>query len=202
LLRLKAENGMARDVSDEVIPEHCACETLVLGCGNELFGDDGFGPAVARRLREMPDPPPDVCALDVGTAVREVLFDVLLGPVRPRRVVVVDAVDQGRRPGDVWCVEAGGLPKVKLDDFSMHQMPTSNLLGELSELAGVEVMCVVGQVSAFPREVQPGLSAPVQRAVDRAVEIVLNACRRPIEGRIPAGPAGADSDGARSRRME
>ncbi|MBM4036890.1 MAG: hydrogenase maturation protease [Planctomycetes bacterium] len=167
--------------------EHCACETLVLGCGNELFGDDGFGRAVARRLRESPLLPQGVLALDAGTAVREVLFDVLLGPVRPRRVVVVDAVDLGREPGEVWCIEARDLPEVKLDDFSMHQVPTSNLLRELHELAGVEVTCVVGQVSAFPREVQPGLSAPMQDAVGRAAEMILNAelqianCRLPIE---------------------
>ena len=183
-------------MSDEAIPEYCACETLVLGCGNELFGDDGFGPEVARRLREMPDLPRNVCALDVGTAVRLVLFDVLLGPVRPRRVLVVDAVDMDRGPGDVWCIEASELPEVKLDDFSMHQMPTSNLLRELSELTGVEVMCVVGQVSAFPREVQPGLSAPVQHAVDRAVEMIMGACCRPSEGGFPAGPARGDSDRA------
>lgn len=182
---------MACDVSDQAAPEYCVCQTLVLGCGNELFGDDGFGPAVARRLREMSDAPPGLCALDVGTSVRQVLFDVLLGPVRPPRVVVVDAVDLGRQPGDVWSIEASELPEVKLDDFSMHQLPTSNMLRELSELAGVAVTCVVGQVSAFPPEVQPGLSGPVRSAVDRAAQIVLDVSRQGPEGRSPAGlPAG------------
>ena len=184
---------MPCDMTDDALPEHCACETLVLGCGNELFGDDGFGPAVARRLRDAPELPPSVCALDVGTASREVLFDVLLGPVRPRRVVVVDAVDLGREPGEVWSIDASELPEVKLDDFSMHQMPTSNLLRELSDLAGVEVTCVVGQVSAFPPEVQPGLSALMRHAVDCAVAMVLGVCRQPSEGPLPAGAAGGDT---------
>jgi coenzyme F420 hydrogenase subunit delta len=168
------------------MPEYCACETLVLGCGNELFGDDGFGRAVARRLRGMPDLPRGVCALDVGTSVRGVLFDVLLGPMQPRRVVVVDAVDLGREPGEVWAIESRDLPEIKLDDFSMHQIPTSNLLRELNDLAGVEVTCVVGQVSAFPPEVQPGLSAPMRGAVDRAMEMVLGLCRQPTGGPRPA----------------
>jgi coenzyme F420 hydrogenase subunit delta len=161
-------------VDDQALPEQCTCESLVLGCGNRLFGDDGFGPAAARRLREMPDLPPSVCVLDVGTAARGVLFDVLLAPVRPRRVVVIDAVDLGREPGETWSIEARDLPEVKLDDFSMHQSPTSNLLRELSGLPGVEVTCVVGQVSGFPPEVRPGLSAPMRRAVDRAVAMVLD----------------------------
>jgi coenzyme F420 hydrogenase subunit delta len=176
-------NRRPDDVSEERLPRHCACDVLVLGCGNELFGDDGFGPAVARRLREAPGLPQDACVLDVGTAVRQVLFDVLLGPVRPRRVVVVDAVDMGRRPGEVWCMEASELPLVKLDDFSMHQVPTSNMLRELSELAGVEVKCVVGQVSMFPPEVRPGLSVAMHGAVDRAAQTVRTMNRWPTRSR-------------------
>lgn len=186
-------NGRPCEVTEQVAPEHCTCYALVLGCGNELFGDDGFGPEVARLLCRMPDLPAGLCVIDAGTAVRTVLFDVLLGPVRPKRVVVVDAVDMGRSPGDVWCIEVDDLPTVKIDDFSMHQLPTSNMLRELNDLAGVDVTCVVGQVSEFPPEVRPGLSAPMRRAVDRAVEMVLDVCRQPAQGRLPAGPTACDS---------
>ena len=158
--------------SHDVTPDYCRCETLVLGCGNELFGDDGFGPAVARRLSQRPDLPKSVVAMDVGTSVRQVLFDIVLSPVRPRRIVVVDAVDMGRPPGHVWTVGADELPDVKSDDFSMHQVPTSNLLRELRDFAGVDVMCVVAQVAGLPAEVRPGLSAPARLAVERAVETI------------------------------
>jgi coenzyme F420 hydrogenase subunit delta len=177
---------MPCELTSDMLPAHCRCETVVLGCGNWLFGDDGFGPAVVSRLAEMPDLPPRVCALDVGTSAREVLFDILLGPERPRRVVVVDAVDLGREPGGVWAIQARDLPEIKLDDFSMHQVPTSNLLRELNDLAGVDVTCVAGQVTGFPPEVKPGLSAPMRRAVDRAVSMVLDLCRRPCGKRRPA----------------
>jgi coenzyme F420 hydrogenase subunit delta len=166
----------------ETAPDFCLCDTLVLGCGNELFGDDGFGPAVARRLRLEPDFPRSAVAMDVGTGVRQVLFDVVLSPLRPRTIVVADAVDMGRRPGDVWIIGAEELPLVKCDDFSMHQLPTSNLLRELSGIDGVEVKCVVGQVAGVPGEVTPGLSAPVQLAVERAVGIILQECRRAENG--------------------
>ncbi len=162
--------------TDARLPEETdddGCETLVLGCGNELFGDDGFGPAVARRLDATPGLPEHVLAVDVGTSARQVLFDLLLSPRRPRRIVVVDAVDMGRPPGEVWCIPAPELPWVKLDDFSMHQLPTSNLLRELCEWAGVDVTCVVGQVDHIPAEVAPGLSAPVQGAVRDAARLIL-----------------------------
>jgi coenzyme F420 hydrogenase subunit delta len=173
-----AEKGCAAAV--DVTPEYCTCETLVLGCGNELFGDDGFGPAVARRLRGMPELGRRAAlAMDVGTSARQVLFNVVLSPVRPRRIVVVDAVDRGWQPGEVWMIEAADLPAIKCDDFSMHQLPTSNLLRELSELGGVEVTCVVAQVSGIPPEVKPGLSPPVARAVESAVAMILRGCRPP-----------------------
>jgi len=157
----------------DVTPDYCTCDTLVLGCGNELFGDDGFGPAVARRLRGMPEFPASAVAMDVGTSVRQVLFNVVLSTVKPRRIVVADAVDMGRTPGEVWRIEAAELPAIKCDDFSMHQLPTSNLLRDLHELGGVSVTCVVAQVSSLPPEVRPGLSAPVERAVEEAVAVIL-----------------------------
>jgi len=169
-------------VAGDATPDYCACETLVLGCGNELFGDDGFGPTVARRLHRKPGPPRFVVAMDVGTSVREVLFNVVLSPVRPRRIIVVDAVDLGRQPGEVWTLEAADLPEIKCDDFSMHQLPTSNLLHELSELGGVRVTCVVGQVAGLPPEVKPGLSVPMQLAVERAVELILRECSMALDG--------------------
>jgi len=163
----------------DATPDYCACGALVLGCGNELFGDDGFGPAVARRLGQNAGLPRSALAMDVGTSVREVLFNVILSRVRPQRIVVVDAVDMGRQPGDVWTISARDLPQVKCDDFSMHQLPTSNLLRELNELGGVDVTCIVAQVSGIPPEVKPGLSAPVERAVEEAVAMILEACRVP-----------------------
>lgn len=157
----------------EATLDYCRCETLVLGCGNVLFGDDGFGPAVARALRRRPDLPESMVVLDVGTGVRGVLFNVALSPARPRRIVVVDAVDMGREPGVVWTIEAGELPAIKCDDFSMHQLPTSNLLRELNELAGLQVTCVVAQIAGVPSEVRPGLSEPVQLAVARAADMIF-----------------------------
>jgi len=162
-----------RSPASDVTLDYCRCETLVLGCGNDLFGDDGFGPAAARQLCGRRDLPPSMVVMDVGTSVRQVLFNVVLSPLRPRRIVVVDAVDMGRRPGDVWTIEADELPSVKCDDFSMHQLPTSNLLRELNDLAGVDVTCVVAQVAGIPPEVKPGLSVPVQLAVERATEMIL-----------------------------
>ncbi len=160
----------------EALPEACAKPILVMGCGNVLFGDDGLGPAVIAELEKRMDRATRerVCLLDAGTAARTVLFDLLVGDRRPWRIVVVDAVEAGRPPGEVFSPSIDDLPEAKLDDFSMHQLPASNLLRELRDGCGVSVEILACQVQAIPSEVCPGLSDPVQRAIPRICQTVLD----------------------------
>jgi coenzyme F420 hydrogenase subunit delta len=155
-----------------VPPDYCRARVLVLGCGNVLFGDDGFGPAVVAHLRERFPLPSDVCVVDAGSRAREILFTLALGEARPQRLVIVDAVDAGRKPGEVFEIDIGDLPRAKIDDFSMHQLPTSNLLRELKELLGVDVVVIAAQVGEVPEVVRPGLSPALQEAVPVACERV------------------------------
>jgi len=139
-----------------------------------LFGDDGFGPAVAEHLASDFRIPGDVAVVDAGTGVREVLFDLVLGEPRPEKVVIVDAVDvKGRRPGEVFTIPVDALPENKRDDFSLHQMPTSNLLKELSSMCGVKVVIVAAQVETVPAEVALGLSGILAGAVPRGCRMVM-----------------------------
>lgn len=151
-------------------PEWYDKSTLILGCGNRLIGDDGFGPAVAQRLRSDFAIPPDICVFDAGTSVRKILFDTILSDKRPSTIVIVDAMDCGREPGELFRLDIESLPKIKIDDFSMHQIPTSNLLRELRDICGIEVIVVACQVANGCDSVNPGLSVPVERAVARAAE--------------------------------
>ncbi len=145
---------------------------LILGCGNVLIGDDGFGPAVAQTLHENFAIPDDVCVLDAGSSVREVLFDTILSDRKPSKIVIVDAMECGRRPGELFWLDIDALPKIKLDDFSMHQIPTSNLLRELRDLCGIQVIVMACQVSGATDRVNPGLSEPVSKAVQEAARIL------------------------------
>ena len=153
-------------------PEWYDKSILILGCGNILLGDDGFGPAVAQRLRDNFTIPADVCVFDAGTSVREILFDTILSDKKPSRIVIVDAIDYGREPGELFLLDIDSLPKIKLDDFSMHQIPTSNLLRELRNNCGIEVIVIACQVANSCDRVNPGLSKPVDATVKAAAELI------------------------------
>jgi len=141
---------------------------LVIGCGNVLIGDDGLGPAVIKHLARTGGLPDWVGLLDAGTGVRKVLFSLVLGEPRPQRIVIVDAVDVGRKPGEVFEIDLDAIPAKKADDFSLHQLPTSNMLKELRESCGVDIRVIAVQVESIPAEMRGGLSAPVSQAVERA----------------------------------
>jgi coenzyme F420 hydrogenase subunit delta len=156
------------EIKPSDLPDFCSKPTLVLGCGNALFGDDGFGCAVIDYVEAHYTPPETVCLLDAGTSVRKLLFTLCVSPVRPSRLLIIDAIDAGRTPGEIFEINPREMPGVKLDDFSLHQLPTSNMLRELQESCGVEVRVLACQTGPLPEEICPGLSAGVQSALPHA----------------------------------
>ncbi|MGB8064464.1 MAG: hydrogenase maturation protease [Candidatus Sulfotelmatobacter sp.] len=158
------------EVAQSDVPDFCRKPTVVLGVGNILFGDDGFGCAVVDYFESHYRVPESVCLLDAGTGVRKLLFTLCLSPVRPRRLLILDAIDAGRTSGEIFEIDPAEIPPVKLDDFSLHQLPTSNLLRELQESCGVEVRVLACQTGPLPEEISQGLSKEISAAVPQAAE--------------------------------
>jgi coenzyme F420 hydrogenase subunit delta len=148
---------------------------LVFGCGNTLMGDDGFGPAVIERLETSHPLPAAVWVEDVGTSIRDILFDLLLAPQKPKMILIIDAAQQpDRPPGELFELAVDQIASEKVNDFSVHHFPSLNLLKELAELAGVEVRVLTVQVAFLPEEIQAGLSPAVAAAVPLACDWALS----------------------------
>jgi coenzyme F420 hydrogenase subunit delta len=157
-----------RSLELDSLPAFCQARVLILGVGNILFGDDGFGPAVVESLQRDYAIPEDIYMMDVGTGVRKLLFTLILGDDLPEEIVIVDAVDWGHLIGEVKAISASELPVTKIDDFSLHQVPTSNMLRELQDQCQVDVSVVVCDVGVLPQRIEPGLSPKTKQAVQRA----------------------------------
>ena len=170
---------LASQLDESCVPDFCKKSTLILGCGNKLFGDDGFGCAVIEYVAAHHQVPETVCLLDVGTGIRNVLFTLCLSPMRPRLIVILDAIDLGRAPGEVFEILCSEIPLAKLDDFCLHQLPTSNLLRELEEMCGVEIKLLVCQTGPLPEQVYEGLSQDVRLSVPKAAEYLIREWRLP-----------------------
>jgi len=145
-----------------------------------LFGNDGFGPAVANHLNECCKIPDNVLVLDAGTGIRDYIFDLLLLEKKPEMVLIIDAVTiKGHRQGDVFEVDLFDVPRKKLADFSLHQSPCSNLLSQLKE-QGVDLTILGMQTNDIPNEVRPGLCLKAKKAVPVAADFIMETIKSKI----------------------
>ncbi len=149
-------------------------QILVAGIGNAFLGDDGFGGQVAQRLekRELPE---GVLVLDFGTGGLDLAYEVMRGY---DALVLVDISRQGEAPGTIYVMEPdpadvdGGIEDGAVID--PHGMDPQTVLRFVKSVGGwpgkvVIVACEPSSVG----EVNWGLSKPVEDAVDRAVDVVL-----------------------------
>lgn len=172
------------------------CAAMIFGCGNIIMGDDGFGPAVVDALNSCYTLPPTIQAVDVGTCVREYLFDyLLLEDGRPDIIIIVDAVDfPDRRPGEVFQIRPGQIPAKKIHDFSLHQFPTVNLLQELEQHTGIKVVILAAQIDFIPEEIAPGLSQAMTEAVSPACAEIVKILSGLVRGRSFSDSPYGDAD--------
>lgn len=156
--------------------ESAAARVLVVGVGNILRGDDGFGPAVIRRL-ENEGLPEGVRAVELGIGgiglVQELMekYDVL---------IIVDAATRGGEPGTLYLltpdvVDARTIPEAERHALTtdMHEaVPHRTLV--IAAALGVlpPVVRLVGCEPAETDELNLELSPSVQQAVPKAIEAI------------------------------
>jgi coenzyme F420 hydrogenase subunit delta len=162
------------------IPAYIKTNNLILGCGNVLFGDDGFGPEVTKVLEGKDFDPEIAYVMNAGTSVRKILFNITLSDVKPGRIIIVDAVDKGKAPGEVFEISVDEIPEIKIDDFSLHQLPTSNLLKELKDLCNVDITVLACQVEYIPEEIESGLSKTLQTALPKMVDLIEQKIKKEV----------------------
>ena len=169
---------MNQQNSNTGIPDIPDKNVLVFGCGNILLGDDGFGPRVAEELLNSYHFPGNVGVINAGTSVRNILFDLTLSEIKPDKIIIVDAIDAAKTPGDIFELPIDEIPEKKIDDFSMHQIPTSNLLKELKDFCKVDIIIIACQIENIPEEVTASISKKMTDAIPevckRINEIIKN----------------------------
>lgn len=147
-------------------------ETLVVGCGNVLFKDDGFGPAVIKRLEEYfedKDMPEETMFIDAGTSATHFVFS--LPNEKWKKIIVIDVVLFDAEPGTVKIFSPYDMPKGKYENA--HSWPVEEPLHDLAD-SGIEVVivgCKPEKISS--PDVEMGLSESVENAIPEAINIIL-----------------------------
>lgn len=153
-------------------------KALVAGVGNVFLGDDGFGPAVIRRLHGRSFPP-GTRVEDFGIRGIHLAYE-LLEPLD--LLVIVDAVGRGDKPGALFLIEAETATGLALGAGDPHGMDLSAVFALVRGMGGTMPPTYV--VGCQPEDLSErmGLSPKVAAAVDRAAdwveEIVWQKARR------------------------
>lgn len=155
---------------------------LITGVGNVLRQDDGFGIAVTNRLYARGPLPEHVHILDTGIAgirlVQELMdrFDVL---------IVVDAVERGGEPGQLYLLEAE-VPDIEDLSFDernafLADMHYTNPTRAMMLAKGIGVLppkvfilgCEVALYDDFEMKMSPEVVAAIPKAVEKIDQLII-----------------------------
>ena len=148
---------------------------LVLGIGNVLWADEGFGVRCVETLQRLWQFPPQVELMDGGTQGLYLLHNVQ----EATKLLIFDAIDYGLEPGTLKVIENEDVPRfMGAKKMSLHQTGFQ------------EVLCVAQLTGHYPEQVvligcQPeelddyggSLRAVVRNAMDEALRLGLQRLR-------------------------
>ena len=142
---------------------------LVLGLGNTIMTDDGFGVKVVTTLSSRYHFQGPVQLLDGGTLG----LDLLPYLEEIESLLIIDALDMRDEPGKIFRLEGDEVPRAFASKLSVHQMGLQDLLA-VAELQGhVPRNLVVWGVQPECIEMDTELTATVAASVEPVVAKVL-----------------------------
>ena len=148
---------------------------LILGIGNVLWADEGFGVRCVERMAENWSFDDNVKLLDGGTQGLYLLPFLEEADI----LVVFDAVDYGLAPGTLKIVEDDEVPRfMGAKTMSLHQtgfqdvMATAQLMDQCPD-----TLLLIGCQPVELEDYGGGLRGAVVAQIDPAIEIVLERLR-------------------------
>lgn len=135
----------------------------ILAIGNEIKGDDGLGPFMARKLSALFQNNKNVAVFDGGTVPEN-----YTGSVRdfdPTHIILIDAVEMGEENGYIRVVKKEEIYNYNI---STHSMPISFLIKYMESTIGSKIILVGIQPKSM------GLAEGISKEVDESVEEVIS----------------------------
>jgi hydrogenase maturation protease len=147
-------------------------QLLVLGIGNILWADEGFGVRCVEALNAAYEFGDDVTVLDGGTQ------GLYLLPFleEARRLIVFDAVDYGKPPGEMVIAKDEDVPRfMGIKKMSLHQTGFQEVIACASLADKLpEAMILIGvqpeQLEDFGGSLRDIVKAQIPRALEVALE--------------------------------
>ena len=146
-------------------------QTLIVGVGNRLMGDEGVGPHIVDNLLQLPMPG-DVRVLDCGCDLLNLVSHI----DKPRKIIVVDAVRAGAKPGRIHRFDLSDFESVQTKTHSAHQLQIADALRLLRRVYPCLADCEISVIGIEPKAI--GLGTGLSKEV---TENIADLTRRVLE---------------------
>jgi len=146
-----------------------APRVVVIGAGNPLLGDDGFGLVVLTALVDGWVLPPDVELVDGGTWGMSLLPAIESAGA----LIIIDAIDVGWPPGTPVVLEREEIPRLFGVKLSAHQIDLREALAAAELRGHLPLRSVAIGVQPLTLETGLVLSAPVAARVESTADLVI-----------------------------
>lgn len=161
----------------------------VLGIGNVLWADEGFGVRCVEALQQRYDLAPHVQLIDGGTQGLYLVQHVQ----QAGSLLIFDAIDYGLPPGTLKVVEDDDVPRfMGAKKMSLHQTGFQDVIAT-AQLMGYcpEQMLLIGCQPVELEDYGGGLRPEVAARIDPALQIALDRLAQwgfaPRDGRADDG---------------
>jgi hydrogenase maturation protease len=156
-------------IGDNPFDEIYDTEIMVLGIGCILYSDEGFGVRVVEKMEALYEFSDNVLLVDGG-----VLGINLLGVIsKPDHLIVVDAIRNKGKPGDLYRLADDQIPQRIRAKNSLHQVDFLEALTMCQALDKVPETVIIG---VEPEDIDTqslDLTPAIQAKVDPVIEMVL-----------------------------
>ncbi|MDY3115679.1 MAG: HyaD/HybD family hydrogenase maturation endopeptidase [Sutterella sp.] len=142
-------------------------EVLVLGIGNILYADEGFGPRAVEHFHRTYSPREGIQVADGGTLGNYLMNDIM----NAKRLLVLDCCDFKREPGYMAVLRDDDVKAWQNTKISPHQTGINDLLFH-AMLMGYEPekLTVIGIQPENMEDYGGGLTPTLAKRVDEAVQ--------------------------------
>ncbi len=147
------------------MPDH----VMILGVGNLLFSDEGFGIRVVEALERRYTFPANVSIVDGG-----VLGVSLLGIISEvDQLIVVDVIRNQGVPGDLYRLAGDAIPERIRAKNSLHQIDFLEALTLCQAMEKVPETVIIGVEPEDISTLSTALTATTQTKMEATIKMVL-----------------------------
>lgn len=152
-------------------------ENLIVGCGNILYGDDGFGPEVIKYIKENNIKfRGDTITIDGATSAPHYIFT--LPQEKWQNIIITDIAQLDQKPGTIKVLELDQIVEEERY-MDVHGLSATYPLHSLEDKVNIKIVAI--QPENLPNEMEMGLSETLTEKIPQTIDIIKEVLNSMLE---------------------